>query len=294
MITINTNLDKVTGDIDFFEYFLSLYRNEYVEISKEETYELINKAQQGDKESFNKVLLYNLPLAIKYAYKYAYACEVEDLIQQGVLGLMNAINHFDTSTDYAFSTYAWHWIRQSMVRYIDECGFSLKRPVHVQEKLRKYKRIMNGFVDYDQETGKYNFEKKLMYALEHKAVESKNEFIAMEDMVKNEYVFSLDYNIEHEYEELNCLKDMLVDDSFDVEKDFIEKQKVEKILYTMDTRLTDAQAEVLKMRFGLDPYLKPMTLEEIGKIKGISRERVRQIQNRAIDIIKQVNYKDFS
>lgn len=292
MATIDTNLDKISGNIDFSEYFLSLYKNEYVAMTKEETYALINKAQNGDKEAFDTVLLCNLALAIKYAYQFSYACEVEDLIQQGILGLINAINHFDTSTDYAFSTYAWHWIRQSIVRYIDECGSPIRKPVHIKDRLRKYKKIMNDFPGNNYED-EYIFDDKLQFALEHDAVKTKNEFIAMEDMLKNEHIFSLDYQKDDEDGEIDCLLNLLEDTTINIEDDFLRKQKIEDIFDIMEKYLSETQFEVLKMRCGLEPYLEPMTLREIGTKMNISRERVRQIQNRAIEIIKQKGFRYF-
>lgn len=282
METVNTDLNKTNGDIDFFEYYKSLYRQEYVEMTKEEAYELINKAQNGDKEAFNTMILRNLALVIKYAYLFSYAGDIEDLIQQGVFGLMKAVNNFDTSTNYAFSTYAYHWIRQSITRYINECGSSIRKPVHLCEKLRKYKKIMANYGHNGLGSDKYVFDDKYKYALKHGAIENMNEFIAMEDMVKDEFICSLDYKLSTEDGSTDSILEFITDENVNIEEDYIYKQRTNKIMELMYSTLKEKQIKVLELRFGLGEYPEPMTLEEVGQILGITRERVRQIQKKAI------------
>lgn len=273
-------------EYDFSSYYINLYKKEYAPMSKDEVRDLINKAQSGDKNAFDCVLLRNLALVIKYAYQYSFACEVEDLIQQGVLGLMEAINHFDTSTDYAFSTYAWHWVRQSITRYINNFGSSIRYPVHVKEKLRQYKKIMGDY-PYGFLSDKYIFLDKYQFAKIHHAVSSQDEFIAMEDLVEHEYIYSLECEIFGEENSVGTLKETLEDKNINIEGDFLTQESVIQIYDVMDRMLTEKQITVLTLRYGLDNNSEPMTLEEVGHVLNLTRERVRQIQSKALSIIKQ-------
>lgn len=284
---INNTQKKET---DFSAYYIALYRKQYVPTSKEEMKELIYKAQNGDKESFDTVILRNLGLAISCANKYSFACEQDDLIQQGIFGLIKAIENFNITLDFAFSTYAWNWIKQSITRYINNCGSSIRYPVHVKEKISSYKLIMKQYHD-DLDNGKYDFNKKYEYAKTHGAVKSQSEFIMLEDLLANETISSLDREIDLGDGAFNPLGGLIPDKTVNIEEDCINGVIFNEINDIMKEKLSKKELFIMNMRYGFNEYSEPMTLEEIGTTLGITRERVRQIQKRALEKIQRATKK---
>ena len=217
-----------------------------------------------------KLINSNLRLVVSIAKKYCNSkVEIIDLISEGNFGLMRAVKKFDASKNTRLSTYATWWIRQSITRYIADNANTIRIPVHLNEKIGKYNQAL----------------KKLM--LIHSDVPT-NEMIAeylgyslgeveeIRTIVANYNCLSLDGFITDEDD--TSFLDMLADES-STEDRYVEIELSEKIAEVLDT-LDEREANVLRYRFGF--YGRNYTLEEVGQMFGVTRERIRQIENKSL------------
>ena len=250
--------------------------------NKEYLAEYHNTESKYEKNSQMDLLVRsNIKLVSKIANQYVgattSAIDIEDLFQAGVIGLLSAIERFDPAFDNEFSTYAVHWIRQSITREICNSALRIRLPVHRWEEIRKVKYYENLCIE------------NLRY-LDIEWI-SKHSGMAIEKItqlqkIRNTYMteISLDLAIGEDNE--TTLGSMVVDEEMDVERKIIYKDLincVEKMLSHFDLRTR----RILCMRFGLSGY-KPMTLEEIGQEFNVTRERIRQIEARALKRAKVI------
>ena len=265
---------------------LNLYLKEISKIpslSSSQEKDVAKAAHEGDLLAKQKLVRANLKLVLTIAKKVIHVAKLPmiDLIQEGNLGLMIAVEKFNYKLGYKFSTYASWWIKQSMFKAISEQAYCMKIPVYVQETLSKFSKLKS------QMEQKYN-------------CSIKNEDVAREmniepnkiDAFLNAYNKSL--SIEGEFE-LNSGKevsmaDILVDENASVSKN-VEAQALKQDIALIVSKLKEREAEVVRMRFGLDE-LKRYTLEEIGNIYGVTKECIRQTEKRAINKIRMLVDKE--
>ena len=226
-------------------------------------------------DSKEKLVNSNLRLVVSIAKRYASKeINILDLISEGNIGLMRAIRKFDCSKETRISTYATWWIRQMVNRYIADNLRTVRIPVHLNEKIYKYNQAVKKL---EQKFGVEPSEEMLADYLGC----SIDEIINIRNVVYcNNYV-SLDGFIGKEDD--NSLIDFIADDN-SVEEDYFElelRAAVDEVLGT----LTDKEAEVIRYRFGFIDGRK-RTLEEVGSIYGVTRERIRQIENKALRKLK--------
>lgn len=237
----------------------------------EEEKELSKLALNGDKNAINKLVECNLLLVVSIAKKY-YGCGLPllDLIQEGNIGLITAAKKYDGEKGFRFSTYATYWIRQTISRALSESSRTIRLPGNMVELLNKVKRVST---ELSQKLGRKPEEEEIAAEL---GVEI-DKVQAVMDLAQ--VVNSLDTPIDDEGE--TCMGDLIADDSkSNIMADLIQETNT-KIVNDVLSTLGVREAEIIRMRFGINRD-EPMTLDEIGKHYGLSRERIRQIETKAL------------
>lgn len=239
--------------------------NEELELAKQ-----IENLSSEAKETFINA---NYRLVVSIAKKYRRDnIDILDLIQAGNLGLIKAVEKYDYKKGFKFSTYATLWIKQSISRYIDDCEHSIRLPVHLQQKLSK---IIRKRIDYINE-----FHKEP--TLEELSVYIDIELDKLKTILENnKNVVSLDCPIKDD--EDGSLVDFIPSDEniSDIVIEEVEKHNLEEKIDEILSFLTEQEQVVLRSRFGLGGY-EQKTLEDIGKMYGVTRERIRQIEAKAL------------
>ena len=252
---------------------LKIYLNEISKIpllSPEEEYELAKQCANGDEYAKNHLIVSNMRLVVDVAKKYqGRGVPISDLISSGYFGLKRAIEKFDYTKGNKLSTYATWWIRQSVNRTIGDTGRNIRVPIHIQEMLAKYKRAS---FDLFQELGKEPTEEEISNHLGipvNKIREIRQYTvgtISMSDRMGND---------DNEMEEYIAV---------------VSKESPENVMRQMDLKkaieealgsLTTREADVLRLKYGLIDG-RARTLEQTGEIFNITRERVRQIESKAL------------
>lgn len=230
-----------------------------------------------DLELRNEIMNANLRLVINIAKRYAYSgLSFLDIIQEGNLGLMYAIDKFDVDKGYKFSTYATWWIRQAITRSIGNTARMIRIPVHTTEKILKIKHARN---DLTAVLGR----KPTVKEIAQEVLMEENE---VQEMLRiAEDCRSLDEPITNDEGNDSYVGDFVADNA-DSEKEAMNLQLKDDIFYIMNSCLTKREIEVINLRFGLvDGTIR--TLEQVGEIENVTRERIRQIEAKALRKIKR-------
>lgn len=268
------------------------------QLSDEETIELAKAKDKGDKDALNKLVERNLLLVVKLARKYARSLrlDVNDLIQDGNLGLMKAADKYDYTKGYRFSTYATWWIRQGILRGIADTSRTIRIPVHQTEKLNRLFRIESNFTS---ENGR---EPTLTELAELSGIPLKE--ISELRNVSMPVLFSAPVNEENDSSELGDFIASTDDDvSEQAENNILSETLIPTIRDILkpkreeDISKSERAIDILIKRFGLDGN-PPLSLEAVAKEMGITRERVRQIEAKSIEKLKKTpkfskKFKDY-
>jgi len=245
-------------------------------LSAQEERELAKKAQKGDEEARVKLIRSNLRLVVKIARKYErLGLPLADLIEEGNIGLIKALERFNPRLGYRFSTYASWWIRQHVIRAIANQARTVRIPVYMGELLHKMRKVIEKLT---HKYGRKPTDKEL--ARELKIPIEKVQQLKL----VSQTITSLDKPVSEEGEA--DFIDLLQDDEIEAVDELVnlfKKEEVEELLSVMDER----SREIIKMRFGLDTGL-PRTLAEVARKFKITRERVRQIEKEALAKMREI------
>lgn len=245
-------------------------------INEEQELELARRISQGDAEARQELCNANLRLVVSIAKRHmGRGLSFMDLIQEGNIGLLKAVDKFDTSKGCRFSTHASWWIQQAISRAISNTGRTVRIPAHLVETINKMKRVAS---ELTVKNGYEPSPKELADALDTDEETIKHWFKISEDIV------SLDVKIKDD--EDGTIGELIEDKSLSnpIGNILLEEQK-EIFKNVLDT-LTQRESDILQYRYGLKTD-EPKTLEEIGGIYGLTKERIRQIESAALRKLRQ-------
>lgn len=240
-------------------------------LTAEEEKELSTRILAGDQDAVRRLAECNLLLVVSVAKKYQ-NCGMPflDLIQEGNIGLMKAASKYDGSKGFRFSTYATYWIRQAISRALGEQSRAIRIPSNMLELLSKVKKAK---AELMQINGTDPSEKEIA---DHIGAEL-DKVQTVLDLAQ--VTTSLDTPVDDEGE--TCIGDLIADNSAENPLSKLLREANSQIIQSVLNTLPPREAEILRMRFGIDRE-KPMTLEEVGQHYGLTKERIRQVENKAI------------
>lgn len=247
-------------------------------LTKEEERQLFIKAKNGDICAKEKIINCNLKLVVSIAKQYhANHLSFLDIVQEGNIGLMKAYKDFDLSKDYKFSTYATFWIKQAIGNAIKNKNDIIRKPIYLQENINK----MNKAIAKLNQNGKTPTAEEIAKEMNV----SINEIETMQNTICDTQVISMDKKLGDETED--TIGDLIADtDSKSVEEEIENKIVAKTVASEMKRLLTPREIEVITLRNGLNGG-EEETLQAIGDKLGITRERVRQLENTAIKKLRK-------
>ena len=265
----NTELAAMTTDS------LQLFLNEagrYPLLTAVEEVELAKRIERGDQAAKDRMINSNLRLVVSIAKKYqGHGLSLLDLIQEGIIGLIRAVEKFDWRRGYKFSTYATWWIRQAVQRGVANKSRTIRIPVHIVEREQKIARAERELIlQLERPPTDEEVAKKTKLSLKH----------VKEVRAAARAVASLDKPVGNEGD--TAFGDLVAHDQRDVEEE-VTVSLGEDALHRAIEQLPEREKAVVKLRYGLNGDPDPKSLEEIGRIMGVTRERVRQIESQALE-----------
>ena len=248
-------------------------------LSRAEEYELGRLIQEGSKQekiyAKNKLIQSNLRLVVSIAKKYiGQGVLFMDLVQEGSLGLIKAAEKYDYKKNFKFSTYATWWIKQTIIRAISNHSRTIRIPVHMLDKIRRYKKACNEII-YNEKQNLDDATVARLSGLDEKKIEE------VKNAIKKEPV-SLDLLVTDDL----SIQDYIEDTSYTSPENSVQHKLQESDIIKLISILDNREQEIRKHRFGINNE-EPKTLEQIGKTLGFSKERIRQIENNALQKLRR-------
>ena len=247
-------------------------------LTAEEEQRMALRIKAGDTHIREQFIEANLKLVVSFAKRYqGRGLALEDLIQEGNIGLMRAVEKFDATKGYKFSTYATWWIRQAITRAIADQGRTIRLPVHMGEKIARLHHIR---LRLQQDLGREPTADEL-------AVPMQMSLEKIQELLKvSQEPMSLDFSLTED-EDFN-LGDLIEDRSTQAPPDAATHSMLKEQVEGLLDRLTERERAVLSLRFGLSDG-RSRTLEEVGKEFQVTRERIRQIEAKALHKLRSQN-----
>lgn len=262
-----------SGDEDVRQYLKEI--REYPRLTQEEEQQIARRCAQGDEEAIRQMVNSNLRLVVSVAREYAgRGVPLLDLIQEGSIGLIVAAKKFDYTMEYRFSTYATKWIRQRITRYLTDHGGLIRVPAHTAERMRKVTAAKNALI---QENGEEPTEDEVA-ARTGLPREKVSQLMKLAPQT-----CSLDAPVGEEGD--TTVGNYLPTNEGAEPQEELVRQELASLVDGLLDQLNPRQRQILRLRFGMEDGVC-YTLEEIGKMIGISKERVRQVEKQAIERLK--------
>lgn len=283
---IDTSKDKIDKEIEMLTRLEGIESTDPVRqylreigrvtlLNAEEEIDYAKKYEKNDRRAKDKLTESNLRLVVSIAKKYiGRGLSLLDLIQEGNQGLIRAVEKYDWRKGFKFSTYATWWIRQAITRAIADQARTIRIPVHMVETINKLYRISRKLM---QELGREPTPEEIGEEVELEPDRVREIFKIAQETT------SLEAPVGEDQESI--LGDFIPDESQLSPVDQASKQLLKDHLDEVLGTLTERESKVLKLRFGLEGT-KQMTLEEVGKVFGVTRERIRQIEAKALRKLK--------
>ncbi len=287
-------IDIINNDVNSKDVFVSSHIKNYLSslsrypvLAKEEEEKLfkeyhdLSKSSEEREKVRDKIVKHNLRLVVSIAKKYKFSdLDIMDVIEEGNEGLLKAIDKFDVSKDNKFSTYATFWIKQSIRRNALETNSQIRIPTHSHEILRKLAKLRSQYEDMYGEELAINDSNIDIIADKLETTESLLRSILR---ITDNNIMSLDAPITDDSDD--SFVDLLEDENISVEDSAIGSKIRSDIVEILKRTLSEKELDVIVRRNGIDCI--PETLEEIGESYGITRERVRQVEARALAKLKK-------
>jgi RNA polymerase primary sigma factor len=270
---VYVNGDLATATTDALQMFLN-EAGRYPLLTAEQEVELAKRIERGDKEAKDLMVNSNLRLVVSIAKKYqGHGLSLLDLIQEGIIGLIRAVEKFDWRRGFKFSTYATWWIRQAVQRGVANKSRTIRIPVHIVERETKIARAERQLA---AKFGRQPTEQEIAKAAKMPLKQVR------EVRQAARAVTSLDKPVGSESD--STFGELFGDESALPEEE-VHVSLAEEALRRAVADLPERQQEILRLRYGLDGGEDPKSLEEIGRLLGITRERVRQIEAHALEAL---------
>lgn len=263
----NDNNDVIPNSIKIYLREIG----KYPLLTREEENRIATAALNGDSEAKEKLINHNLRLVVSIAKKYmGRGLNLLDLIQEGNVGLIKAVERFDVSKGFKFSTYATYWIKQSISYAIADQTRNIRIPPHIIKLINNIQKVEQNLL---QEKKRKPTQEEVAKILNIDIKKIKNAYSWIKDTTSLDIIIGDDEDV--------TIGTLIEDKS--VESDFlsIEKKETSEVIENVLNTLSEREKTVIIKRFGLGGH-KAETLDEIGKSLGLSKERIRQIENSAL------------